>query len=176
MKICCPFLLITICLIVLSSSCKKHVVKPVDLLSQLPPATQTGARTFGCLINGQKFVPENIAFLEGRKLQCNYIYTKGGYYLTIGGSNKNKDGSITGIILETDSLSTSEGQILSLTKYATAGMAYGSYNVFSYPAIPFYHTNLERTGQLTITHLDTVKQIVSGTFYFTAVNSLNDTV
>lgn len=36
------------------SQCKKHDPDPVD---QLPPATQTGANTFGCLLNGQLWTP-----------------------------------------------------------------------------------------------------------------------
>ncbi len=36
------------------SQCKKKDPDPVD---QLPPATQTGANTFGCLVNGQAWTP-----------------------------------------------------------------------------------------------------------------------
>ena len=170
-----PFILILF-ILAFFSSCKKHTVVPVNQLSLLPPATQTGARTFGCLVNGKAFVPQNRNLLEGPDLQCNYIYTSGGYYLTVGSSNTNSDGSIIGIILQTDSLKVVEGEVLPLTKYATAGLAYGSYSIFATPSIPYYRTNQQQTGQLNVTHLDTVKQIVSGTFYFTAVNNLSDTV
>ncbi|MFD2786908.1 hypothetical protein [Hymenobacter rubripertinctus] len=37
------------------SQCKK---KDPDPLSQLPPATQTGANTFGCLIDGKAWTPK----------------------------------------------------------------------------------------------------------------------
>jgi len=37
------------------SQCKKKDPAPVD---QLPPATQTGANTFGCLVNGQAWTPK----------------------------------------------------------------------------------------------------------------------
>ena len=36
------------------SQCKKTEADPVD---QLPPATQTGANTLGCLVNGQAWTP-----------------------------------------------------------------------------------------------------------------------
>ncbi|MGC8751867.1 hypothetical protein [Hydrotalea sp.] len=36
------------------SSCRKKTVDPVD---QLPPETQNGANTFGCLVNAQVFKP-----------------------------------------------------------------------------------------------------------------------
>lgn len=37
------------------SQCKKSDLAPVD---QLPPATQTGQRTIGCLVNGQPWTPQ----------------------------------------------------------------------------------------------------------------------
>ena len=43
-------LLLPLAGILLSASCKK------DRLDQLPPATQDGRRTFGCLVNGKPFV------------------------------------------------------------------------------------------------------------------------
>jgi len=48
-------LLLTISFFLLSSSCKKN--KPTNPVDQLPPETQTGANTFGCLINGEVFKP-----------------------------------------------------------------------------------------------------------------------
>jgi hypothetical protein len=54
------------------TSCKKDDVNksPVD---QLPPATQEGALTFGCLINGEPFVVTNtsrmVAIYQQGRLQ-----------------------------------------------------------------------------------------------------------
>jgi len=78
-------LLLILSLTLLSSSCKKHVIKPID---QLPPATQTGANTFGCLVNGAAFLPAGGDF-SGPIKQCNYIYTSGGFSFDVGASNKN---------------------------------------------------------------------------------------
>ena len=39
------------------SKCKNDP-QPNDPASQLPPATQTGANTFGCLVNGQPYTPK----------------------------------------------------------------------------------------------------------------------
>lgn len=38
-------------------SCKKESTSQ-DELAKLPPATQTGANTFGCLVNGKAFMPK----------------------------------------------------------------------------------------------------------------------
>ena len=40
-------------LLLIASSCKKESNK-----DKLPPATQTGENTFGCLVNGKVFVPK----------------------------------------------------------------------------------------------------------------------
>ena len=39
------------------SKCKNDPT-PADPAAQLPPATQTGANTFGCLVNGQPYTPQ----------------------------------------------------------------------------------------------------------------------
>jgi hypothetical protein len=169
-------LLLILGLTLASSSCKKHIVKPADQLSLLPPATQTGANTFGCLVNGQAYVPKNRSILEGPIMQCNYIYLRGGYYFNVSGGNDNSTAA-TAILVQTDSLFVKEGQPLILREYATPGAASGTY---AYGAAGnsgvVYHTNQSYNGQLNVTHLDTIKQIVSGTFYFTAINDKGDTV
>jgi hypothetical protein len=176
MKILKQFFVLLLTLTLFSFSCRKHIIPPVDQLSLLPTATQTGANTFGCLVNGQAFVPKNQNILEGPDLQCNYIYTAGGYHLTVAGGNKNRDGSITDIVVGTDSLAIAEGEILTLKTFVS-GNAEASYTLFFYSGGENdYETNNIVTGQLTITRLNTVKQIVSGTFYFNAVNRTGDTV
>ncbi|MBF9223295.1 hypothetical protein [Hymenobacter ruricola] len=51
-------LFLYLCLLTLTqcSTCKNDPV-PQDPAAQLPPATQTGAGTFGCLVNGQVYTP-----------------------------------------------------------------------------------------------------------------------
>ena len=52
------------------SSCKKDV----DPTSQLPAATQTGANTFGCVINGQAWVPNGVSTIPvTRPINGGYI-------------------------------------------------------------------------------------------------------
>jgi hypothetical protein len=51
--------------------------KPSNPIDQLPPATQTGAGTFGCLVNGVPFV-DNSGFFN-----CFYQLVDGEYYFGI---------------------------------------------------------------------------------------------
>ncbi len=99
------------------TACKKHTITPVNQLSLLPPATQTGARTFGCLVNGQAYIPQNQNLLEGPDLQCNYIYTEGGYHLTVAGGNKNSAGVLSDVIVGTDSLAVAEGGVYDFSTF-----------------------------------------------------------
>jgi hypothetical protein len=172
MKILKPFLLVIFSLILLSSNCKKDNQAPVSELSKLPAATQIGANTFGCLVNGVAFLPGGDTF-SGAKVQCNYIYLNNSYSLNVSASFKGNNGSETGIFLQTDSLPVKEGQTLNLKNYAVPGMAFGSYDIFATPNFTYYETNSTVTGQLTITHFDQTKQIMSGTFSFNAVNTTN---
>ena len=165
------FLLFLAAVICIAPSCKKSNPAPVDPLSQLPPATQTGANTFGCLVNGQAFLPSSNFSSGQTPYQCNYIYTNGGYNFFVAGSNSdNTGGSITEIALSTTLLPISQGQTLTLQNYNTAGQACGEY-AFITGGILLYSTTPRVSGQLYISKLDPVNQIVSGTFSFKAVNS-----
>lgn len=57
-----------------------------DPIDQLPPATQTGANTFGCLVNGEPFVVINTSLLSA-------IYQNN--ILVLSGSTHNGDKSIS---------------------------------------------------------------------------------
>ena len=161
--------------LLLSAACKKHVIKPVDQLSLLPPATQTGANTFGCLVNGQAFVPGGSVF-SGAHFQCNYIYTANGFHLTVAADNENDNNTqLKGVIVGTDSLAIVQGQTLVFKTFAP-GNADASYTIYPTIGQIRYVTNNTVSGELTITKLDSVKQIVSGTFYFNAINIAGETV
>ena len=49
----------------MGSSCNKNEIPPTDNPPQLPPETQTGANTFGCLVNGKVWLPKGGGLLPG---------------------------------------------------------------------------------------------------------------
>ena len=104
-------------------------------------------------------------------MNCNYIYTNGGYYFNVSGGNNNSDGNPVAILVQTDSLSISEGQTIKLTE-VISGNAFGEYYIDNPP----YYTNNTLTGELNITRFDSIKQIVSGSFYFNVLDNTGDTV
>ena len=78
------FLLLLPLLIILFS-CNKDDDKPADPVDQLPPATQTGANTVGCLVNGKTFLPKG-GGMSGNK-NCFYQFVDGGYHFRMGFSD-----------------------------------------------------------------------------------------
>lgn len=54
--------------------CKKTSPAPAD---QLPPATQTGANTFGCLLNGQVWTPQGYNGTSNYSVSYDPNYRKG---------------------------------------------------------------------------------------------------
>ncbi len=73
------FSIAVIALSFLAAGCEKEKPAPID---QLPPATQTGANTFGCLVNGEVFKPSGSP-LGGPVLSASYILYNGKYGLSI---------------------------------------------------------------------------------------------
>lgn len=167
------FILFLVAAVCLSPSCKKKTEDSTDI-SLLPAATQTGANTAGYLINGQALLPKAPPYSGNSVYQCNYIYTKGDYFFTLAFDDETDNANIKDVIIATDSLAIAEGQTYNLKNVFLPRNASGSYVVFNNAGINEYNTNTTVTGQLHITRFDQSKQIVSGTFYFDAINKSGD--
>jgi hypothetical protein len=159
------------------AQCKKEQKAPLE---QLPPETQTGANTFGCLVNGIVFKPGG-AQLSGGSLQANYQnlgnIPGGGYHLRIAAISRYSNGNESKSIgLFTDSLQIVEGgeYILSDTE-GPAFALYGYYKVTP-PVVYDFETTFLYSGKLKISKFDPINQIVSGTFSFKAAKSNGDTI
>jgi Family of unknown function (DUF6252) len=149
------------------SQCKKN--KDKTPLEQLPPETQTGANTFACLVDGQVFIPKGDPF-GGPIKKASYQYVDGGYYLLLSGSRDgDEDGSSVGIFA--DSLQLSVGAF-DLTSNDIRGKLYGRYIYTKIGTLgKYYNTNQIYRGKLFIKKFDEINQIISGTFWFDAIDS-----
>jgi len=151
--------------------CKKN--KPA--INQLPPATQTGARTFGCLVNGKVFKPKGDLF-SGPIQSCAYQYNNGGYSFQLKAKQDIGNGLLS-IGIFTDSLPISQGEIIKLSEPDVKGKSYGLYGKYiSGSSSSLYYSQPSGTGELHITKFDERNQIVSGTFWFDAVDSNGEKV
>ncbi|RYE12239.1 MAG: hypothetical protein EOP34_11205, partial [Rickettsiales bacterium] len=143
---------------------------------KLPAATQIGANSFGCMVNGKVFLPSVGSGITST-LRSTYDSSTG--YLNLFANNtSNKDFMIT-VHLQAVGILLQENKIYQLTEYNINNKASGSYELYYYnqgPPTIYYRTNNQTTGTLTITKLDLVKQILSGTFAFDSVNGSGEIV
>ncbi|GAB3861236.1 hypothetical protein GCM10028822_40400 [Hymenobacter terrigena] len=166
-------LLLYLCLATLTQCSKcKNDPTPADPASQLPPATQTGANTFGCLVNGQAFTPQgntgtsnfNASYdptfsggtLDIRAYNCSGDCTNAKRTVLLGGEGINKVG--TYLLVSNGPQSASffdRSKALPCNEYDGSGGAYVN-------------------GTLIISRLS--GGIVSGTFSFKAAQSGCDTL
>ena len=138
------------------SCCNKDDDTPIIPIEQLPPATQIGANTFGCLLDGEVFTPDNLP----NSTNCFYQLVSGEYYFVVGASNYNNN--ILKIIrLRTEKKQIFEGETYDLYEWID-GNASGNFTLNNIENF----TSPTYSGKLSITKLNPINQIVSGTFWF----------
>lgn len=161
------------------NQCKKSDSGPAKPEDQLPPATQTGANTFGCLLNGQPWTPTyNFAIGTSPPLRVTYdpTYTGGSLQIrAIRAVTGLPDGQY--IFLGCSSLSNPGIYPMSIA--GPAGVYYST-GLRSGPCQEYRYDNhtpgFSMQGQLVITHLDLRAGIIAGTFSFTLAQTGCDTV
>ena len=168
-------LLITILAASFLLSCNKDDDKPIAEIDKLPPATQTGANTAGCLVNGEAFLPKGN--VQGGNLVLNYFGTD--FTFGIGQKSSNEPLKSIGIFLDQliEPLVVNQVYVLN-SKFLENPEKAGIYSIGS-PSPPntnFYETNETITGELLITHHDFDNAILSGIFWFDAINSEGEIV
>jgi len=154
----------------LTAACTKK--DPNQTSASLPSATQTGANTFGAMVNGVVFTPNDYFGNFGKDLNAYYGAPTSGdpRYMEVDAydyvASPNKGMRIASNMPlqagQTYSLQASANNLVSI-KYLLNEL--NEYDVIT-----------PLTGQLTITKFDQQNRIISGTFYFDAVNSTGDKV
>ena len=134
---------------------------PQNPVNQLPEATQTGENTFGCLLDGEAFIPGSGI----NPLDCVYQLINGERFFNLQGNNKDEDFNRTRISLSTNAKELEEGQTYQLIDNEE-GNAFAR---FSYNANATF-TSQNNSGTLTITKLDLTNQIISGYFSFDIID------
>lgn len=159
-------LLLFFAVLILCFGCKKN--KSENPIDQLPPETQTGARTFGCLIDGHAFTPSG-STLTGTPLTCAYQLVNNGYYLGLMANTRISNGLIRSIGLFTDSVEIQEGVIYQLGKRINGSTSAMYFKELSSSEYEQYQTDgIIYKGELHIKKLDVFNHILAGTFWFDA--------
>jgi hypothetical protein len=132
------------------SCCNNDDDTPTNPIDKLPPETQTGANTFGCLINGEPFVVSNTSNQTA-------IYQGGGVQFGAGG--------IYLVVLEPFEIGINY-QFMGLGQ----GQARARYYVNPNPQLGcHYEYNDTYEGTVIFTKIDTINYIISGTFEFSTI-------
>jgi hypothetical protein len=152
-------LIISKLLLVITSLCvqscdlfKGSDPKPKTELEKLPPITQEGKNTFGCLVNGKAFVVTNT-------LHMSAIYQGGGFSLS-GGIYIDKKLSDIQIFV---------GEIMELNKsYSLINDSNKTGKFYSELKDCWFTSTADYIGKLTILSFDQTNFTISGTFEFEA--------
>ena len=152
---------LALALLTQASGCKKKDPTPdppATPLSQLPPETQTGQHTFGCLVNGQAWTPAGNPF-GGPLFSAGYynhnLYLTANRAIAVDGSN-----STQRIQIEIDSIDLVGVYLLSQSSYRSAELSDREKQCV-------FITDKTHPARVEITRLDLVNRIVSGRFSFT---------
>ena len=140
-----------------------------DPKDQLPPITQTGENTFGCLIDGEVFVP------KGWKISI-YGYD---FPVTFWGSHDDNYNGITVRDFESNDAKRMDINLYHLEQNGTGTFTVDQSNCldigYANPSINIrcryngaWYCSTENSGTLSITRYD--NNIVSGTFSCTVIN------
>ena len=80
-------ILLVLCILFIRCSSDDDNVNASDPVNQLPEATQTGENTFGCLLDGEAFIPGG----GTNPLDCVYQFVGGEHYFNLQGNNKDEN-------------------------------------------------------------------------------------
>ncbi|MCF1420402.1 MULTISPECIES: DUF6252 family protein [Mangrovimonas] len=148
------FTLLAYCLLFISlTNCNKDDDNtPQNPINQLPPATQTGENTFGCLVNGEPFAIENSANIVA-------IFQQGSLFISGEIDADDRDENIS-IFLNNDNVIVENGVYDLFNSTTNSGKFENQIESCD------YNTTNGSLGTLTITHFDEVNFIISGDFQF----------
>jgi len=144
----------------LAASCKKKDddQQPID---KLPPATMTGANTFGCLVNGEPWLPHTEAIWDPSLSVTHGQWPTGEWQLKIGATKKYSGDN-------------NAYEYFSLNVWDPAlgenDISYTKSIYIDLRGCGEYYLDTTIAHSLIVTKLDAVNFIASGTFSFTAIN------
>jgi hypothetical protein len=167
-------LALIICYTLLSNSCKKdkNTNDIYDNVPGLPPATQIGANTFGCLVNGVPWVP--MGFGGGSpNLSIDYDSNINNGIFNIVAKKITMDENTQIIIGIKDSINFVENKkTYNLTREGLFGSYYfNNCRLFSGDSM----TNI-LFGSMTLVKLDRQNRIIAGSFNFSLNSNFCDTI
>jgi hypothetical protein len=150
------------------SSCKKDI-------DELPPATETGANTFGAKVDGELWVPQKFGIAQTAPiLEARY---GGNNSVFINARNFSSSPTETEFEIHIKDITGPGTYALNQTtnKYPYENASYGYYIKRKFMPLNDWITSNQFTGSVIVSKFDNVNKIISGTFSFTAGSTDNTT-
>ncbi len=174
MKITIHFSLIVLCFI---TSCGKTNVT----INDLPPATQKGVNTFGCLVNGKAFINQKNIFFTRSSFDLSYVKSSHFIFSLSAFDTYNHPFKELYIVVNGTALHSGDKVSINSSIYDlnsnydlnSIGAKYSIANEInpSVFVLSDYYTYPPNTGELDISLVDTIKKIISGTFSINATDT-----
>ena len=158
--------LIVLSFLLILVSCKKEV-------NELPAATQTGANTFGARVKGELWIPQGFGVVPTAPiLEASY---SGNNAIIIHARNFSSSPTETEIEIYLQDATKPGTYLLNQTTahFPNQSAGYAYYVERRFTPTNEWITNKQYTGKVEVTRLDTVNNIISGTFEFNAINLYN---
>lgn len=169
------FMVTFYCFLILILASEIQCKKSAPPKDQLPPITQDGNNSFGCRVNGVIWVPHfNCSVFTGNCKELGLEVFQGDSIsklpisFTLGVKRTGSDGTNSSFIMYSP-----------LANVNQTGNIFDSIVVLYQrdTASYYYHFPPSYTlGAVNLTKLDTINNIIAGTFYFTLHNSAGDSV
>jgi hypothetical protein len=149
--------------VLLLAGCKKEIV-------ELPPATQTGANTFGAKVDGVMWGPQGFGpFPANNLLKATFNSSTG--ILLMNARNFSSSPNETEFEIQLSGVTGPGTYMLNTNTPRLSASSYGYYYKNRLNPVEEWITTADYTGSVTITKLDVVNLIVSGTFQFDAISN-----
>lgn len=147
--------------LILYYGCKNDDDQPKNPIDQLPPPTQTGENTFGCLVNGKPFSITSSsqigAVYQGGLLQFSATFEEGSSDETVAFNLINP-------------LNENQAYEFDNNSYRAG------YSLLPDGIICIYEFDDTFEGAILFTNIDTINFIISGTFEFSTVTDNCETI
>ena len=154
-------------LVLTSCSTEKDCDDPIDCL---PPLTETGANTAGCLVEGNLLLPTGQSLNSGSVLKAQYNKADNNadnFSIAI----RDLKGTRKSIFIEMGGIELRQNETYVLKENDS-----GVYAAFLTGNLTAYSTSNESIGEIFISYFDESKRIISGTFWFDGRNKQGEIV
>jgi hypothetical protein len=167
----------------LAFSCSKEEDPDEPLQQdQLPPITQTGAYTFGCLLDGEVWIPKHYSNSIVNppvvlSASWNRITQRNRFSINAKQWRKDDDSPRKGVVLYTD-VDSIYGKIplgvsFLVDTAAQSGLIY-DYDFYRGGKLFLHHSIVSQNSWIQFSRFDTIARIASGTFSVDLINADNN--